>query len=79
VAAPVWRTRPDRCLASRLTAAPLCPLPSSPPSPVWDRPDEFEPERFPLDGPVPSEQNTDYRYIPFRCGLNPGGGGGGGA
>ena len=36
---------------------------------VWDDPDSFEPERFgPLDGPVPSEQNTDYCYIPFSGG-----------
>jgi carotene epsilon-monooxygenase len=36
---------------------------------VWDRPDEFIPERFgPLDGPVPNEQNTDFRYIPFSGG-----------
>ena len=40
---------------------------------VWDDPDAFIPERFgPLEGPVPTEQNTDYRYIPFsggpRCG-----------
>lgn len=36
---------------------------------VWDDPDAFQPERFgPLDGPVPSEQNTDYRYIPFSGG-----------
>ncbi|PRW34039.1 carotene epsilon- chloroplastic isoform A [Chlorella sorokiniana] len=35
---------------------------------VWERPDDFEPERFPLDGPVPSEQNTDYKYIPFSGG-----------
>ena len=36
---------------------------------VWDDPDEFQPERFgPLDGPVPTEQNTDYRYIPFSGG-----------
>jgi carotene epsilon-monooxygenase len=29
--------------------------------------DEFIPERFgPLDGPIPTEQNTDYKYIPFR-------------
>ncbi len=42
---------------------------------VWDDPEEFKPERFPLDGPVPNEQNTDYRYIPFsagpRCDLLP--------
>lgn len=35
---------------------------------VWDDPEEFQPERFPLDGPVPNEQNTDYRYIPFSAG-----------
>lgn len=49
------------------------PLPTAPHLPtavtVWERPDDFEPERFPLDGPVPNEQNTDYKYIPFRCGL----------
>lgn len=28
---------------------------------VWDNPEAFRPERFPLDAPVPSEQNTDYR------------------
>ena len=35
---------------------------------MWDDPEEFKPERFPLDGPVPTEQNTDYRYIPFSAG-----------
>nr|AGT63110.1 plastid carotenoid epsilon-ring hydroxylase [Haematococcus lacustris] len=36
---------------------------------VWDSPEAFLPERFgPLDGPVPSEQNTDFRYIPFSGG-----------
>jgi len=29
---------------------------------VWDDPDSFIPERFPLDQPMPNEQNTDYRY-----------------
>lgn len=53
------RGAPARCL---VTAPPPARRPA-----VWDRPHEFEPERFPLDGPVPSEQNTDYRYIPFRC------------
>ena len=28
---------------------------------VWDAPNEFRPERFPLDEPVPTEQTTDYR------------------
>lgn len=33
---------------------------------VWDEPEAFRPDRFPLDAPPPTEQNTDYRYIPFR-------------
>ena len=28
---------------------------------VWDDPDEFRPERFPLDEAVPNESNTGYR------------------
>jgi cytochrome P450 len=28
---------------------------------VWEDPDAFIPERFPLDQPHPNEQNTDYR------------------
>ncbi|CAI5969236.1 unnamed protein product [Closterium sp. NIES-65] len=35
---------------------------------VWERADEFMPERFDLDAPVPNEVNTDYRYIPFSGG-----------
>ncbi|KAF8061059.1 CYP97C1 [Scenedesmus sp. PABB004] len=35
---------------------------------VWDDPEAFLPERFPLDDPPPNEQNTDYRYIPFSGG-----------
>jgi hypothetical protein len=31
---------------------------------VWDNPEAFIPERFgPLDGPVPNEQNTDYKWV----------------
>ncbi|XP_020248052.1 carotene epsilon-monooxygenase, chloroplastic isoform X4 [Asparagus officinalis] len=37
-------------------------------SQVWDRAEEFIPERFELDGPVPNESNTDYRFIPFSGG-----------
>ncbi|KAL3677782.1 hypothetical protein R1sor_020738 [Riccia sorocarpa] len=35
---------------------------------VWDRAEEFIPERFGLEGPVPNESNTDYKYIPFSGG-----------
>lgn len=35
---------------------------------VWEDPEAFRPERFDLDGPVPNEQNTDYKYIPFSGG-----------
>lgn len=35
---------------------------------VWERAEEFVPERFDLDGPVPNESNTDFRYIPFSGG-----------
>eukprot|EP00850_Spirogloea_muscicola_P002774 SM000011S18952 [mRNA] locus=s11:28162:30705:- [translate_table: standard] len=35
---------------------------------VWDRAEEFLPERFSIDEPIPSEVTTDYRYIPFSGG-----------
>ncbi|CAI5463164.1 unnamed protein product [Closterium sp. Yama58-4] len=35
---------------------------------VWERAEEFMPERFDLEAPVPNEVNTDYRYIPFSGG-----------
>lgn len=28
---------------------------------VWDRAEEFIPERFDLEGPIPNESNSDYR------------------
>lgn len=33
---------------------------------VWDRPEEFLPERFDLDAPVPNESNTDYKYVNWK-------------
>lgn len=30
---------------------------------VWDDPDTFRPERFPLDEPVPTEINTGFRCV----------------
>ncbi|PAN48629.1 hypothetical protein PAHAL_9G396300 [Panicum hallii] len=35
---------------------------------VWDRADEFVPERFDLEGPIPNESNTDFRFVPFSGG-----------
>ena len=32
---------------------------------VWDDPEAFKPERFPIDEPVPTEANTDYRHAPL--------------
>ncbi|PNY09400.1 carotene epsilon-monooxygenase chloroplastic-like [Trifolium pratense] len=37
-------------------------------SKVWDRAEEFLPDRFDLNGPVPNETNTDFRFIPFSGG-----------
>ncbi|CAK9157706.1 unnamed protein product [Ilex paraguariensis] len=35
---------------------------------VWERAEEFVPERFDSEGPVPNETNTDFRFIPFSGG-----------
>lgn len=35
---------------------------------VWERAEEFIPGRFDLDGPMPNETNTDFRFIPFSGG-----------
>ncbi|CAM8970656.1 unnamed protein product [Rhodiola kirilowii] len=37
-------------------------------SQVWERAEEFIPDRFDLDGPIPNETNTDFRFIPFSGG-----------
>ncbi|KAL4355319.1 hypothetical protein GQ457_06G025670 [Hibiscus cannabinus] len=37
-------------------------------SQVWERAEEFVPERFDLESSVPNETNTDYRFIPFSGG-----------
>ncbi|GMI65798.1 CYTOCHROME P450 97C1, LUTEIN DEFICIENT 1 [Hibiscus trionum] len=37
-------------------------------SQVWERAEEFMPERFDLESSVPNETNTDYRFIPFSGG-----------
>eukprot|EP00249_Psilotum_nudum_P017408 c26308_g2_i1 orf=397-2097(-) len=35
---------------------------------VWERADDFIPERFDINSSVPNESNTDFRYIPFSGG-----------
>lgn len=30
---------------------------------VWEKAEEFSPERFDMEGPVPNETNTDFRYV----------------
>ncbi|XP_065029780.1 carotene epsilon-monooxygenase, chloroplastic-like isoform X1 [Musa acuminata AAA Group] len=35
---------------------------------VWEKAEEFCPERFNLEGPIPNETNTDFRFIPFSGG-----------
>uniref|UniRef100_A0A7N0R9F4 Carotene epsilon-monooxygenase n=1 Tax=Kalanchoe fedtschenkoi TaxID=63787 RepID=A0A7N0R9F4_KALFE len=37
-------------------------------SKVWERAEEFIPDRFDLDSPIPNETNTDFRFIPFSGG-----------
>ncbi|KAL6133495.1 hypothetical protein ACLB2K_065730 [Fragaria x ananassa] len=37
-------------------------------SEVWERAEEFSPERFDMEGPIPNETNTDFRFIPFSGG-----------
>nr|AQH32490.1 carotene epsilon-monooxygenase [Ipomoea batatas] len=35
---------------------------------VWERAEDFLPERFGLEDPIPNETNTDFRFIPFSGG-----------
>ncbi|KAG0475001.1 hypothetical protein HPP92_014687 [Vanilla planifolia] len=35
---------------------------------VWEGAQDFLPERFDLEGPIPNETNTDFRFIPFSGG-----------
>jgi beta-ring hydroxylase len=34
----------------------------------WPEPDKFDPERFPVDGPIPNEVTEDFKYLPFGGG-----------
>eukprot|EP00250_Pteridium_aquilinum_P035717 c985_g1_i1 orf=399-2390(-) len=35
---------------------------------LWEDAEEFRPERWPVDGPDPTELTEDYRYLPFGGG-----------
>lgn len=35
---------------------------------LWEDADEFKPERWPLDGPSPTEVSENFRYLPFGGG-----------
>ena len=35
---------------------------------IWDEPDAFKPERFPIDAPMPNEYTEEYAYLPFGGG-----------
>jgi beta-ring hydroxylase len=37
---------------------------------LWENPEDFNPERWPLDQPAPTEVNQDYRYLPLPFILN---------
>ena len=34
----------------------------------WDEPDAFNPDRFSVDKPVPTETTEDFNYLPFGGG-----------
>ena len=35
---------------------------------LWDEPNTFNPDRFPVDSPVPNETTHDFKYLPFGGG-----------
>ena len=37
-------------------------------SALWDRPNDFDPDRFPVDLPVPTEVTQNFAYLPFGGG-----------
>jgi cytochrome P450 len=34
----------------------------------WERPEDFDPDRFSLDKPVPNETTENFNYLPFGGG-----------
>lgn len=37
-------------------------------SALWDRPNDFDPDRFPVDQPIPNEVTHNFAYLPFGGG-----------
>ena len=35
---------------------------------LWERPNDFVPDRFPVDGPTPTEVTHNFAYLPFGGG-----------
>ena len=35
---------------------------------LWERPSDFVPDRFPVDGPTPTEVTHNFAYLPFGGG-----------
>jgi hypothetical protein len=44
-------------------SSPCCRSPE-----LWDEPNTFNPDRFPVDSPVPNETTHDFKYLPFGGG-----------
>jgi beta-ring hydroxylase len=34
----------------------------------WQNPETFDPDRFPVDGPIPNEVTENFNYLPFGGG-----------
>lgn len=34
---------------------------------VWENPEDFIPERFPINEPIPNEVNTDYKWVQIKA------------
>ena len=35
---------------------------------IWERPNDFDPDRFPVNGPTPTEVTHNFAYLPFGGG-----------
>lgn len=52
----------------RPPCAPAPPLPRRRSPDLWDEPEAFNPDRFPVDAPTPNETTHDFKYLPFGGG-----------